>query len=146
MEEVLEYERRSARWLKVFEVTGALTITGGADPNYESASIEIWAYDEVIVDFYLSLSQDMDYGLRFVDIGDNAVLTSLSIRDFDTAAILDIAAIYAVTAVDVKATPKYYQMVLDHLVPKHLLRVYAENDHATDTAGYTIKVYGRILK
>jgi len=136
----------SRRWVQVFTATGVLTITGGADPNYESASIAIWPYDEVICEFYLSASQDQDIGIRFVAGQADALLTATSVRDFDTAAVLDLTGIYAATALDCKATPKYYSYLLDSTIPKWKIRLYVENDHATDTGAYTVYVYGRILK
>lgn len=147
VETTYSFRTQSRRWVKIHEESGEVTDTGGAAPDWESSSIHVWMFDEVIVQFQLGGSQDMDYGIRFPRLDDGGLLTNVHIRDYDTAAILDIVGIFGVTGVDVKAADVYYQMYLDHTIPKHLIRLYVENDHATDDPGtFTVTVYGRLLR
>ena len=141
-----EWDPFSDRWLKIHEEAGALTVSGGATPDFESANIDIFPYDEIIVEFFGDTSDDVDLGVRFIDSQGDLILTQLNIRDYDTAAVLDLAAIYQQTALDVSgAGGEVVHYILDTTVPKFKIRGYVENDAGALTANYILRVFARRL-
>lgn len=139
-----QWRRFSDRWLLLYKASGAIAAAGASD--FESASIEVWPFDEVIVEITLGgATTDADCGIRFRDIADAATLDGLNIRDYDTAAILDLVAVFQETALNIGGTAQIHQYLLDHNLPKHIIRVYAENDDVANAGTYTVKVYARRL-
>lgn len=138
------WRRYSERWLLLYEASGTIAAAGASD--FESASIEVWPFDEVIVEITLDgATTDADCGIRFRDIADAATLDGLNIRDYDTAAILDLAAAFQETTLNIGGTAQIHQYLLDHNLPKHIIRVFAENDDGVNAGTYTVKVYARRL-
>jgi len=143
-ETTYSFRAQSRRWIKIYSTSGTIAAAGASD--FESASIEIWLFDEVIVEITLDgATTDADCGIRFRDIADAATLDGFNIRDYDTAAILDLAAVFQETTLNIGGTAQIHQYLLDHNLPKHIIRVFAENDDATNGGTYSVNVYGRVL-
>ena len=137
-----KFEAASRRWVEIF-ASGAQALAAGGTTDYSSPQIEVWQFDQIMVEFRLvGTMDDADILITPVDSEGNTVGYYL-IMDADNGGVDDIKAIFAQTAIDPSAADVYAVMVIDKFVGLHSITVQLENDDAVNAGTAYATVYGR---